>query len=83
MTVIEFRVYIRHGCHLCEDLLGQLEQLRGTYTFEILPIDVDSDSKLVEQYGTEVPVVMFGDLKVCHYFLDKAAIEQILSNTNN
>ena len=81
--MIEFRVYIRQGCHLCDDLLWQLEQLRGTYAFEIVPIDVDSESKLVEQYGAEVPVVMYGDRKVCHYFLDKAAIEQILSITNN
>ncbi|MDH5766323.1 MAG: glutaredoxin family protein [Gammaproteobacteria bacterium] len=81
--MIEFRVYIRQGCHLCEDLLWQLEQIRGTCAFEIRPIDVDSDSRLIAQYGTEVPVVMYGDVKVCHYFLDKAAIEQILSNTNN
>lgn len=81
--MIEFRVYIRHGCHLCEDLLAQLVQLQGTYAFEILPIDVDSDPKLVKQFGTEVPVVMYGDNKVCHYFLDEAAVKQILSNTNN
>ena len=81
--MITFRVYIRQGCHLCEDLLWQMEQLRGSYAFEIQPIDVDSDSELVAQYGTLVPVVMYGDLKVCHYFLDKAAVEQILSSTNN
>ena len=81
--MITFRVYIRHGCHLCDDLLWQLEQLRGSYTFEILPIDVDSDSELVAQYGTQVPVVIYGDSKVCHYFLDKAAVEQILNSTNN
>ncbi|MDH5471458.1 MAG: glutaredoxin family protein [Gammaproteobacteria bacterium] len=81
--MVTFRVYIRQGCHLCEDLLWQLGQLRGSYAFEIVPLDVDSDTKLVEQYGTEVPVVMYGDRKVCHYFLDMAAIEQILSSTNN
>lgn len=82
--MIEFTVYSRHGCHLCEDLLQQLKQLQQAHDFSIHEVDVDSKPHLVELYGTLVPVVTLGnnpgDEQICHYFLDQAAILQVLSN---
>ncbi|MCW9012220.1 MAG: glutaredoxin family protein [Gammaproteobacteria bacterium] len=76
-----FSVYIRHGCHLCDDLLGQLQQLQGEYHFDFQTIDVDSSPELAQQYGTLVPVVMSGDREICHYFLDQAGLIRALSDT--
>lgn len=78
----DFRVYVRQGCHLCEDLLVQLQQLQLEHTFKFSVVDVDSDPLLTERYGLLVPVVMQGDIQVCHYFLDQVAILQALDNTN-
>lgn len=75
-------VYVRQGCHLCEDLLMQLQQLQLEYTFGFSVVDVDSDPLLAERYGLLVPVVMQGDVQVCHYFLDQVAVLQALDNTN-
>lgn len=78
--MIEFTVYSRIGCHLCDDLLQQLYQLQQTHNFKINEIDVDLSPQLIEQYGLQVPVVTCDDEQICHYFLDQAAILQVLSN---
>ena len=72
--MIEFTVYSRNGCHLCEDLLQQLRLLQQIHDFEIIEVDVDSSPLLKQQYDSLVPVVTFGDIEICHYFLDQAAI---------
>ena len=77
--MITFTVYSRQGCHLCEDLLVQLIQLQQVHDFKITEVDVDSSPQLIEQYGSQVPVVTCGDEQLCHYFLDQAAVMQVLT----
>jgi len=76
--MIKFDVYIRYGCHLCDDLLEQLRQLQSEYSFEFQAINVDSHPELIKQHGTKVPVVMFGSREICHYFLDQASLIEVL-----
>jgi len=77
--VITFTVYSRQECHLCEDLLAQLIQLQQANDFNITEVDVDSSPQLIEQYGSQVPVVTCDDQQLCHYFLDQAAVMQVLT----
>ena len=77
--MIEFVVYTRHGCHLCEDLLQQLYELQQTHNFNINEVDVDSNPRLIEQYGSQVPVVICENRQICHYYLDQPAIMQLLT----
>jgi len=80
--VITFTVYSRQGCHLCEDLLAQLIQLQQVHNFKFAEVDVDSSPQLIEQYGSQVPVVTCGDEELCHYFLDQAAVMQALAGVD-
>jgi hypothetical protein len=81
--VTRFRIFIRHGCHLCEDMLEQLSLLQQQHSFEIDIVNVDADAGLVSQYGTLVPVLTLGEQQICHYFLDQAALLQALDSTDN
>ena len=76
-------IYIRSGCHLCEDMLHQLQQLKQTHLFDFITVDVDSDAKLKEQYGSLVPVVVHRNRQLCHYFLDQAALLQAIGSTDS
>lgn len=49
-------LYTRPGCHLCDEAREILEQHRR-WLPEITEIDIDHDPRLVERYGTCVPVV--------------------------
>ena len=46
-------VYIRAGCHLCDEACELLAQ----HGFSIAKIDIDGDSDLKSRYTTCVPVV--------------------------
>lgn len=73
-------LYSREYCHLCQDLLGALEQLRAEQVlgFEIEVVDVDADPLLLSRYDELVPVLVAiegADVReLCHYFLDSSAV---------
>ena len=66
-------VYSRRGCHLCEDLLGELEPLVSRRA-RLRVCDVDTDEALRSRYGPRVPVVCAGDEELCHFHLDRRAV---------
>ena len=54
---VEVILYTRQGCHLCEDAHGQLESARLRWKFRLTIHDIDTDPRLIGQYGECVPVV--------------------------
>ena len=79
MTVPTLTVLSREYCHLCHELIAALEQFRGRYDFQVKVIDVDRHPELEDQWGEKVPVLLDGDLEICHYFLDVQAVEARLA----
>ncbi|WP_426338635.1 glutaredoxin family protein [Pseudoduganella sp. S-14] len=77
-----FTLYSRSYCHLCEDMLAALNALQTPgkpFTVEV--VDVDADEALVARFDELVPV-LFADLnepELCHYFLDEAKVQAVLS----
>jgi hypothetical protein len=71
---IRLTLYGRGYCHLCDDMLAALRELRARLRFEVEVIDVDSDPLLESRYGQLVPVLMHGDTEICHYHLDLARL---------
>jgi hypothetical protein len=74
----QFILYNREGCHLCEDMIEQLQPYCEKYSFEIQIIDVDRNTETVQKYGLSVPVLCYqkGDVteEICQYFLDPVAL---------
>ncbi len=60
-------LYTRVGCHLCDVVKGTLDDVRRARAFELTVVDVDTDPKLVELYGLEVPVVTINGRKAFKY----------------
>ena len=69
-------VYIRDGCHLCEDMLQELQQRQAVLGFSLETVDIDGRPELETRYGALVPVLVHGDQELCHYFLDEVALKQ-------
>ena len=77
----QLRLYHRNGCHLCEDMLEQLEPLRAEADFECQLIDVDSDEGLLKHYNERVPVLETGEGKLlCEVFLDPSKVLNYLQD---
>jgi glutaredoxin len=66
----ELTVFVRQGCHLCADMLRDLEYLKSEWDFRYRVRDVDEDPMLEQRYGERVPVLVAGVTELCWYFLD-------------
>jgi len=76
-------VYGREHCHLCQDMLAALQELKPDYPFKLEVVDVDSDGDLQSRYGQRVPVLMAGNTEICHYHLDLNAFARIFQRIEN
>ena len=68
-------VYAREYCHLCHEMVAAIEALRSGYAFDLEVIDVDEDMVLEQRYGHLVPVLTANGEEICHYRLDRAALD--------
>jgi hypothetical protein len=71
-------LYSRVYCHLCDDMLAALGNLRGEFAFDIDVIDVDADPLLEQKYDELVPVLAVNGEELCHYFLDEPKVREYL-----
>lgn len=69
-----FTVMSRQWCHLCHNLVEQLEPLARELGWRVEVFDVDADPALEAQWNELVPVVLVGNQVLCHYHLDEAAV---------
>ncbi len=72
-------LYSRGYCHLCDDMQQALAPLQAEFEFRLTVVDVDADPELVALYDELVPVLVApqadGSMRrLCHYFLDQAAV---------
>lgn len=86
--MIQFTLYSRSYCHLCDDMLAALQaalRVDGAgHAFTVQVLDVDADDALVAQYDELVPVLVGrkaggAEQQICHYFLDHAKLKDFLS----
>ena len=58
-------VYSKDGCHLCENVISELEKLRAVESFELTTLDITGDPTLYERYKNIIPVVLIdGNVKL-------------------
>lgn len=62
--MLEVTLYTRNDCHLCEIAQQYLDELQSNISHHLTIIDVDSDTKLKNIYGFNVPVVLIGPYKL-------------------
>lgn len=58
---LEFVLFTRTGCHLCEESHALLSAEQARYGFAISTRNVDDDPEWVKAYGNCVPVVLVND----------------------
>lgn len=57
MLTLHVRLYSRPGCHLCEEVMTIIENLRNDYDFLLEEINIDEDPALNARLGHQIPVV--------------------------
>ncbi len=73
-SVREFTVMSREWCHLCHELVDALQPLAAEFGWSVRVLDVDQDPALEARWDELVPVLLHGEVELCHYHLDEAAV---------
>jgi hypothetical protein len=73
-------LYHRAGCHLCDDMLQDLERMRTGFGFVISRVDIDADPALARRFNEKIPVLALGEDIICCHRLDERALRQALSD---
>jgi Glutaredoxin-like domain (DUF836) len=55
-----------------------LESIQGGLSFNFDIVDVDAQPELEARYGEWVPVLLDGEVEICHYVLDQAKLVEYL-----
>lgn len=81
--MIQFTLYSRSYCHLCDDMLAQLQTYQQEAAFTVRVLDVDADEALLALYDELVPVLLGQkpggpEQQICHYFLDVVKLKAFL-----
>ncbi len=66
----ELTILSRDYCHLCHEMEVAVAPLCEEFGVQLAVVDVDADPLLVERYDELVPVLLHGEIEICHYFLD-------------
>jgi glutaredoxin len=75
-------IYSRKQCHLCDEAKAVVEPIARARGLGVEIVDVDSDPKLTELYGLEVPVVFVGGRKAFKYRVDAKKLESLLERAS-
>ena len=55
--MIRLTLYSRPGCHLCEEMRREVENLLGDLPHEWDVVDVDRNPELARRYGESIPIL--------------------------
>ncbi|MBU6486929.1 MAG: glutaredoxin family protein [Burkholderiales bacterium] len=72
-------LYSRAWCHLCEEMLTELEPLVRAFGAGVEVVDVDADPALVERYDELVPVLVYEGVELSRYRLDAERVRAALA----
>ena len=76
---LEFIIYSRQGCHLCDVMKDELEAMSVSKTETIKLVDIDNDPDLIKRFNNQIPVLFVDDVEICHYKLNKKKLLRFLA----
>ena len=77
------KLYERPDCHLCEEALAELEELRASgLAFEIERVDIDADDELLRRHLERIPVIELNGREVSSLGLDADGLRARLATVS-
>jgi hypothetical protein len=75
--MIVLTVYSRPDCHLCDELLAELEPLvAGVAQIDV--VDISEDQALERRFGLLIPVLMHQEQELSRYRLDRSRLTEFI-----
>ena len=76
----ELTVYVRPGCHLCDEALAAIARLREGREFSLHVVDIEGDPALHARYLERIPVVALDGEELYDFFVDEADLRARLTD---
>ena len=70
-------LYVRDGCHLCEDAGVLLDDMLGTDGWDA--VDIDTDDDLLARYAHRIPVLVVDGTERAELVITRPDIEDALA----
>ena len=74
-------VYVRPGCHLCDDALAELRTIAEAEPFSLQIVDIEQDDALHRRYLERIPVIALGGEEIADFFVDADDLRRRLRAT--
>jgi glutaredoxin len=71
-------LYTKPDCHLCEQALRTLREVRRELPFELVVRDITADESLHRAYFERIPVVALDGEELFEFFVDADALRERL-----
>jgi glutaredoxin len=81
-TPITVTLYTRPGCHLCEDAKSIIEPLLAEFGATLREINIDTDARLTEQFGYDIPVIFINDRKAAKHRINAEQFRRQLAEAS-
>lgn len=69
--MITVSLYQKAGCHLCDQVKSDLQELQQKIPHKLVLIDIEKDSNLLDQFALDIPVVEVGPYRLKYPFSKK------------
>ena len=77
--VLDLRLYVKPGCHLCEDAEAEIEAIGARYPHTFERIDINTDAELTRRYWDQIPVLVI-DQREYPAPLSRSVVERALND---
>jgi glutaredoxin len=78
----DITMYMREGCHLCEEAKTAMTPLLGEFGAKLHEVDIDDNPILLERYNNDVPVAFVGSQFFAQHRVDLARLRRQLQDAH-
>ena len=71
-------LYVRHGCHLCEEAGVLLDVMLGADGWDV--VDIETDDDLLVRYAPRIPVLAVDGTDRLELIITRPDLEAVLSS---
>ncbi|MES9859643.1 MAG: glutaredoxin family protein [Candidatus Thiodiazotropha sp. LLP2] len=73
--MIELTFYHRQGCHLCDEMWQELEEMNEMQGIDVSKVDIDRNSQIRQDYGLRIPCLEGpGGISLSEHYLDRSRL---------
>jgi glutaredoxin len=71
-------VYSRPGCHLCDDAMRVIEEVKRETDLTLEEVNIEHDLALLQRYRFDIPVITINGVEAFRHRVEPATLREAL-----